>query len=163
MRIFVPYTLLHDATAMVLTGYDYEPVKMVGENDYPKYFQKRWEEGASFINVEHDVVFWHGAIESLQKCEEDWCYFSIAQNDHSPPRLCLAKFSSNFMKEYPTIWDEFLVAPSHEDVPGHTVPKWAYCDVWINHWFPNGDVKGHRHTPPVCNAHPIQKSLKVSL
>ena len=79
MKVFVPYTEIQPETKECLAPYDYVPVKMVDDGDYLRYFQQRWAEGKSFINIEHDAVFARGAIEELEQCPKEWCFGGISQ------------------------------------------------------------------------------------
>jgi len=65
-QIYCPYTNLQAGTTVALANYTVNFVNCTGDKwAYTKYFQDRWDEGKTFISVEHDIVFWPGAIEEL--------------------------------------------------------------------------------------------------
>jgi hypothetical protein len=174
MKIFIPYTSILPETLKCLEPYDYTPVKMVEENDYPHYFQKRWEEGESFITIEHDTVFEPGAIEELENCPEEWCAYSIGgydavwdkENakvkilpysikhfvDGIAPTLALIKFESSFIKKYPDLWDGL---PERTDLK----QRWMWCDGWLDGYTRSRDILCHQHYKNVINANPKYKTL----
>ena len=172
MRLYIPYTEIQPATAACLGPYEHTPIKMINDDDYLRYFQTRWTEKESFINCEHDTVFWHGAIEELEQCPEKWCGFSVISQDvvwdqgngttnssglytkhfvdgvGAP--LVLTKFDKDFIEEYPDVWDEMAVA----DVSWKDQPKWLWCDSWLDHYMRSKGVVCHQHYPVVKNANP---------
>ena len=162
MRVYVPFTNLQLATQVVLTGYDHQLIKMTADDCYPKYLQTRWREREPFINCEHDVVFWHGALEQLERCDKPWCAFGMLGEpkpfyNGPAPTLCLARFTTDFIDMYPAMWIDFLKEP---DVEGW--PKWRYCDNWLmNYVDARGGERCHQHHPPITNSPIIQKSVQI--
>ena len=171
--IFVPYTNIIPETLKCLEAYDYTPVKMVDETDYLRYFQQRWQEGESFITIEHDTVFELGAIEELENCTEEWCAFGVGGNeilwdqeskrattkpfhekhfvDGNVATLALMKFGKKFIAAHPDIWDE-MAASEWMDIP-----IWKWCDLWLDNYT---QENCHQHYPRVINANPLYPSLK---
>jgi hypothetical protein len=166
MKIFCPYTNLNPATEVNLSTYEVTFIEMDGGEAYVHYWQQRWREGETFINCEHDVAFWNGAMESLVNCDKDWCSFGLSKDatrfwNAAAPTFNLVKFTDRFMERYPKVWDDFLEAPP--DPEGK--PKWQYCDSWLNNWLGTelGRKECHQHCPGVANANPISKSVTVQL
>jgi len=144
----VPYTEIQPATRISLRGYEYESVKLKGKYDYSKYFKQRWEEGDSFINVEHDSVLWPGAIESLENCISPWCAFDYSSTTnwaqgreqgimHSYQMGCM-KITPYLIDHTEGIWDKPV--------------DWYHCDT---HLFGSTDLKCHQHYPGIVNANPM--------
>jgi hypothetical protein len=156
MKVFVPYTALNPLTIICLAFYDHECIEMVDDDSYCGYFQQRWKDGESFINCEHDTVFWLGAIESLERCPEPWCAFDTqdfgAFKRGKMPPLALAKFSAPFIKKYPDVWDEMADTVSYPGVvQAGCAPSWMWCDAFLHGYMANEKVRCHQHFPPVLN------------
>jgi hypothetical protein len=146
--IYVPHTRLNEATRIFLAhsqamGHD---IRLVDVTDDPlgylKHLRQRWQEQVTFINVEHDVVPWPGALESLEVCPQLWCSFgydAMASNFVQPP-LGLAKFSSEFILALPDIWDSDL--------------SWQTLDEHLCNYAKNEGYEAHQHRPSVFNANP---------
>jgi hypothetical protein len=143
---------------MVLMHYDYEPVWITDSYSYLDYFKERWEEKESFLNCEHDSVFWFGAVEEIERCPEGWCSFGVSNEDSfkdgTTPTLALAKFSGEFIEKYSDVWDD-----SNNPYPKSTVPKWKLLDVWLHRYMQG--ITCHQHYPPIVNANPVKTVVKV--
>lgn len=157
-KLFVPYTTIQPATKMVLMHYNYDPVRMTDSDSYLNFFKKRWEEGESFINIEHDVIFGRGAIEELERCPKGWCAFGTSESDSfdngTTAPLALAKFSSWFIEEYPNLWKEKPV-----ELKDYKNPTWQICDIWIQRYMEPKVC--HQHYPSIVNANPVKNVVKV--
>ena len=172
MRIYIPYTEIQPETVKCLEPYGYNTVRMVDDDSYLRYFQQRWADCESFISVEHDTLFRAGAIEELTNCPEEWCAFGVMGRDvvwhmdggvHEETEwyvknfadgglvtLALVKFERSFIKKYPDLWDEMPNA----DVEWKHMPKWVWCDSWLNYYMRQKEVICHQHYPEVFNANP---------
>ena len=150
MNIFVPYTEIQYPTKIVLAPYpERHEVRLPPTNDgYPRFLSERWKEGKKFINVEHDMVFWPGALEQIWECEEDWCVFGHWKEDEfgtdrgGTPYLGVAKFSEKFISETQGVWDDWKE------------PCWTICDCHLYEHAKARGLKVHQHFPPVVNANP---------
>lgn len=143
--IFIPYTKVQDATLISLIGLEYTPVKIEGDFGYSNYFKDRWDAGESFINLEHDIVVYPGALQALWDCPQPWC----AYNYHLPvhqlenledeatnvPTGCV-KVSAEMIKQLPGFWDTPIL--------------WDRCDQHLS----KCGLKVHQHFPGVVNANP---------
>jgi hypothetical protein len=162
VKIFVPYTKIHSETLLSLNPYEYTTVKMTHWDSYREYFQERWDECETFINVEHDMVFPNGAIEELLNCPELWCGFTQytirdliryhfgrdLENKLKrgvAPGLALVKFERGFILEHPYMW---RVMDAAKAVLNHAM-VWNQCDMWA---YMNATC--HLHYPPILNANP---------
>jgi hypothetical protein len=142
--------------------YVFFKVKMKKNHDYIRYFQRRWNEKESFINCEHDTVFWPGAIEELKNCPEEWCAFGVIHADNrgkalslttefvdgGTPHLALAKFDESFIKKYPKLWDNMT-------------GNWDECDKWLCDYTMKENQICHQHYPPIVNENPERQVVYV--
>ena len=148
LPVFVPHTRLNPATRVFLaqaqaTGHD---IRLVDVSDDPhaylKHMRDRWAEGAPFINIEHDIVPWPGALESLECCPQMWCAFgydTLARDFLQPP-LGLARFSAEFIYSLPDLW--------LDDLP------WQALDEHLYRYAQREGYLAHQHRPSVLNANP---------
>lgn len=147
MNIFVPFTDLQPITKYCLKDYTYSEVPITEEDSYWRYFKSQWNKGESFINVEQDVVFWPGALESLWNCAHYWCIFGYGllgtlNHPRQWPPLGLVKFDKNFIDQTSSLWDEV----DH---------NWRNLDGNLAEWVIDHDMIGyHQHYPGVVNYHP---------
>lgn len=147
MDIFVPATNIKDITRYCLKGYDYTTIQVGDDDRYWRYLSERWSEGKTFINVEQDVVFWPGALESLWNCPHYWCVFGygmlgVLNHPRQWPPLGLVKFRENFIEDTKNIWNEV----DHD---------WRHLDGNLAQWITDHDVLGyHQHYPGIINYHP---------
>lgn len=80
MRVVVPYANdlsdpeIHYCVRLNfdLLGIEPEWVKMTEPNSYALLINELWHEGP-FVIVEHDVIVWRGAIESVWECDKPLC------------------------------------------------------------------------------------------
>lgn len=148
IKVFVPYSNLRSQTAISLIGYDYHPVETAKDDDfsYSKYFKQRWEAKETFINIEHDVVVWPGAIEAIWNCEREWCVYHGHLPNHRTepnlenavngiPMLCM-KIAKELIEKTPGLWDEPII--------------WYECEKRMI----SCGVKPHQHFPGVVNTNP---------
>ena len=81
MKIIVPYANnvsdpeIHYCVKLnfELLGIDPEWIRMDEPNSYSLLINRLWQENEKFIIVEHDVIPWRGAIESIWDCPEPFC------------------------------------------------------------------------------------------
>lgn len=124
--------------------YEYTPVKLTGVYDYWQYFVDRWQEGKTFINVEHDIAFWPGALEEIWDCPRDWCMYAYSC-DHdfiiNTPYLGLVKFDKSFIEPTKDQWQD-------------TNKNWQVLDQELNRFARACGFTPHQHYPAVINANP---------
>jgi len=154
--LYVPYTKLGQATRAFVTSPLSCPVRAVlvdvsdAATGYLDYMQKAWSLGRDFINLEHDIVPWPGAIQALLECPEPWCFYGY---DHgvdfvrsSCPVLGLTRFRAGFVKRFPRLWANY--DPPHPEHP------WRGLDVHLMRYTAPLGITAHQHTPSVFNANP---------
>ena len=144
MKIYVPYTKIQPATAICLKGYNFAAVECKGSHGYFEYMQDRWEEGQSFINIEHDTVFWPGSLEAIRDCAQPWCAYGFAISDDFSKEGCvylsMAKISKDMIKQLPDVWQE---------------PKnWQVLDCHLTNYAKEHGLTVHQHYPSIVNANP---------
>jgi hypothetical protein len=170
MKVFLPFTEIQPGTLTSLTPYEYVPIAMEDNFSYPRYFKGRWREGESFINCEHDTIFHKGAIEELIRCPEIWCAFGVSYADKyaqgTAPNLSLVKFTSEFIKKFPDLWEQMEdveyvakawgVKPSNFETFKQNVwsSPWTLCDAWVFMAATTEGIVCHQHYPDVVNANP---------
>lgn len=156
-NVHVPYTYVREATYLFLLQQTEK--SMVSWHDvsedrwaYTDYLQDMWDRGQTFINVEHDVVPWPGALEQLMDCPNPWCFFGyrqaldVAANGGAP--FGLVKLDERIIAGLPRVWQEMRVHYRDHD------QAWRYNDI---HFFAHARAQGwhpHQHVPSVLNAHP---------
>lgn len=89
----------------------YEFVHVVDEFTYGQTLSRYWAEGETFINIEHDVVPWFGAVKALYQCPYGFCTYQypIGHSGKLQTALGIIKFSENVMDDFPTAnygWDK---------------------------------------------------------
>lgn len=150
MRIFIPYTEIQPATKIAMIGYEYTPIETPGEFGYGEYFKQRWEDGQTFINVEHDTVAWPGAIEAIWECPELWCAYDAhlpvhrgrdIHHETTAVPIALAKISKEFIERTTGGWDKNI--------------SYLYCDWNLTYLGRDIGVKVHQHFPSIVNANPV--------
>lgn len=147
MNLTVPYTDIAQATRYVLSGLPVATLVDVSANSYAyrDHLQDFWNHGETFINMEHDVVPWPGAIEEIAGCEHDWCVFAYEPGQLALAGECylgLAKFSSLLIRALPDVWRDMAD------------PDWQLCDSHLYSYAGQRGVSPHQHFPPVVNANP---------
>jgi hypothetical protein len=145
MKVFITFTpsRLTDATIKSLFGYDTYYINMREENSYLEYFKERWKEGKSFINVEHDVIPWPGALDEIEHCQEPWCGYGYLKFEKagSNPYLGCVKISVEMIKMIPDVWS---------DREKYSV-CWGNLDVHLAEYAKKCSIKFHQHFPSVTH------------
>ncbi len=118
-RIVCPYTpeRIHPDTKALIKEVGGEFMEMTEFDSYYRLLAHLWEEGESFIIIEHDAVPVSGAIQRLADCERDWCICPFP--DGSSSGLSCVCVSSNVISATPDLWS---------DMP---LRHWRYCDAWL--------------------------------
>lgn len=148
MNIYVPYTSINEATTFALQGYNPIYVKMEKQESYLEFLKQRWKEGESFINVEHDVVPWIGAIDELIDCKFTWCAYGykIKESIEFTPYFGCVKFTSQLIHLLPEIWND------REKIS----KDWNTLDMFMEKYARDHGIKVHQHFPAVHNVKPIK-------
>ncbi len=165
IRIFVPYTYVQNATMTTLSAYLYNHytrfIDLSGDPwNYVNYFQDRWEEERTFVNVEHDMVPWPGAIEEIWNCPEQWCFYDYTahpgvQRDWLQgyyPMIGLTKFSAAMIERLPDVWRDLAASYLGWQDQGIDMSwPWGHCDSFLAEYAAQHNVFAHQHWPSVPN------------
>lgn len=148
MRVFLPYTRIQPVTRYAMRHYEYTAVRLDGTDGYSRFLEERWNEAEDFVNVEHDVIPWRGAIEEIKACPQPWCTFltDVDNKMFRIPTLNVAKFGAQLLRDHPIDW-----AAQRVD----KFPSWQHCDSWIKIGLETRGVEVHYHSPAVINANPL--------
>lgn len=166
MKLVIPYTKLELATELYLLdktveSFEFEVEYKDVSSDhwaYTRVLEELWEQGESFVLMEHDIVPWPGAMSAIAKCHFPWCFYGYTPDtDYLGNRAApfgLVKFSKDFIQRYYDVWTEM-----------RSYYKSDYEYVWMEHdkWLLQYVVprKGsnscdsyrpHQHSPSVFNA-----------
>lgn len=160
--LYIPYTQLREATAVFLhqvrayePGYRVNCVDLSSGNGwgYLNHLQQCWEAGETFLNLEHDVVPWPGALDSLTGCDRPWCFFhylpGIDEMANRTAVFGLVKFDASLIAALPEVWQDMRVVYAKRPQP------WRYCDVFFFDYATERGFRPHQHYPPVVNANPV--------
>jgi hypothetical protein len=158
MLICVPHVELIDATRIFLSWYDEhtpDSVKYFQLSEdpwsYVDYLQARWDEGRSFINLEHDVVPWPGSPERLWACLKPWCVHGYRIKLETPcAPFGFVKFTDSLIGTLPNVWQDMSLM-LHNDLPHDA---WAHADSWFYNYATKRGIQPHTHLPSVLNANP---------
>lgn len=162
MKIFIPTTGIRQATEIYTRdkvaepGAVYETVDVSSDHwAYTRYLEQRWQEGETFVNMEHDIVPFPGAITQIWNCPYNWCFYGyvpdvdLVENGCAP--FGLVKFSKDFINSTQGLW---RMMREYYDENYEYV--WQCHDVFMFHKLvkERGQWKPHQHFPAVFNANP---------
>lgn len=168
MKVCVPQTALQPATALYLDEltalypdrFTVEHVRVRNRWGYIEHFEHRWALGEDFINLEHDVVPWPGAMHGLDDCEQPWCFHTYVHGIDSVANggavFGLVRFRAEIIAALPRVWHGLR---SRYGV--HPQP-WRYCDVYFFNYAREHGFTPHQHHPAVFHAHPAAVSPPAS-
>ncbi len=145
MIVRVPYTEVQPATRIALQPYTVQWHEI--ETDYAQYWRDQWTYGQPFINVEHDVVPWPGALEGLWSCIGAWCAYAYHHGEQHPtsgaghPPAGCVKIGRGLIEATPSLWD---------DADG-----WLDMDGRLARGARAAGIEVCQHFPPVVNANPV--------
>lgn len=128
MRIFIPFTNLRSETFAAVPGAILVPTH--GEFGYSNYLKQRWDEGQTFINIEHDVVPTMAILQSMWDCPSPLCVTGHSDVPGQPEASYLAcvKIGADFIAQRKINW---------------TGLKWFECDqqMWKSdpEYYVSGD------------------------
>ena len=155
--VYCPYTRVGEATEVFLANPSTVPYPVVmvdvsaGPWGYHDYMAGAWRRRKDFINIEHDVIPWPGAIQELMSCSEPWCFFGyqdqckdVAANGAA--MFGLVRFRRKIMMELPDLWTDRKTALG--DCSDYQA--WGHLDIWM---FPYATERGFYPTniTPRCS------------
>lgn len=156
-EIYVPYTEVREGTYLyLLQQSEKDQVHWVDVSptvwSYTDHLQVRWDEGEKFINMEHDIVPWPGALEDLWECNNPWCFFGYRQgidmvaNGAAP--FGLVKFDQAIIESTPVVWEEMRKKYDR------TLKPWMSHDLHFYEYATTRGYTPHQHYPAVFNGQP---------
>jgi hypothetical protein len=148
LPIFIPSAGRTEATAALpeatIVDVSHHPAA------YPVWLGQRWDIGAAFVSVEHDVMPTAAQIDSLVVCENPWCCYEYDGGVATPfPPIGLVKVGVGLIAATPAMWTDYLgrrgqrrnpdthrievgsadadtgLPPYVDDAP------WLHCDEWL--------------------------------
>jgi len=107
---------------------------------YWHMFWHAWEQGEGFVNVEHDIIPWPGALTRLWGCTRDWCYYPylVSGGYFRQVMLGCVKFSSQLIADTPELWSQIT-------------PTWRTLDTQLEYELLSAGYVPHMHWPPVAH------------
>lgn len=130
MRVVVPFTDLSIETRTSLEGseWDYETVDVSGDDEaYWRLLRDLWDEGETFVVVEHDIVLGAYTLVDLARCEGEWCTCPYPYFHGRYYGLGCAKFSDRLIARVPELMDLVGKMSDADHPPRH----WCRLDAWI--------------------------------
>lgn len=117
-------------------------IKPADDLAYGRVFSRAWEIGKTFINIEHDIAPWPGALQAMWDCSHDICLheYMIGHSGKKQRALGCIKFDRELMLRHPDAnygWDETLWNHLDAQVLGATI-----VDL---------EIEPHVHEPPVAH------------
>lgn len=113
-----------------------------------------WQDGQEFINLEHDVAPWPGALTDLWSCPNPFCYYrypSWPQGRLTVGIGCM-KFGQAVLDKIPHSWEDW-----------GNIPWWDLDGALVSDILEAG-FERHEHSPPVAHVRrqmgePVTKKL----
>jgi hypothetical protein len=117
-------------------------VIMTDDLSYSRLLTQLWNQGQSFILVEHDIIVWPGALAALSECSKLYCGYQYQISHRLGGTLGCTRFSKDLIlnnSDFPKFW---------ADIPWHHLDgKVAEAMLSI------GIEDYHIHYPPVTHLH----------
>ena len=126
--------------------FEVERIECVLHHDYGDSLNRLWKQGEGFINLEHDVAPWPGALTFLWDCESNCCMYPIlVHGSMNITNFACIKFSSMLINMTQGLWDRY---------PRNEVFDWRSLDGYFHQAMKERyDLPVHVHKPAVlhCN------------
>lgn len=143
MQIIIPTTNLDCPAVNALSreGILFEAVLMEDDYHYGRLWADLWERGEGFINIEHDVVPWPGALYLMMECPMHWCSYMYPAAPHNlTDALGCIKIGETIIDNYPNLSE------------GWKDTAWNRLDGAVMSKLVKQGKESHVHTPPVAHA-----------
>jgi hypothetical protein len=154
--LVVPFTdeLVRPATVAAVAGSGH-PHRFVAMDPgdvgaYGRLFRRLWEEGETFVIVEHDVVPTGDQLKEILTCGHSWCSYAYDQSLYPPgPYFGLVRFDSSVMAAHPRAADVALLIGRSRDQEA----EWWHIDSLVARDLQIRGVPWTQHQPPVTHLH----------
>jgi hypothetical protein len=157
VKVRAPFTIDHGPTRFMLgclTG-DIERWHLTQPDDYLRYLTLMWDQGDTFVNIEHDVEFEPGVVSDLWDCPYAWCWAPYAGvSEPQLPHLGMTKLSRDFIVQTHDVWKDFLDDSTVMRQRWQRQPTWSMLDGWLYRYTQRLGILSHRHRTTVVNARP---------
>jgi len=114
-------------------GYEIERYLLVGDLDYGDLLARLWDEGETFLNIEHDIYgVMPEIVAEFANCPEEWCsspydYFNKSAKGRPVGGLGCTKFGAKLMAR----WPEAMETARQLPCTGHPIGHWCVMDLTI--------------------------------
>lgn len=139
MRILVVTVDAKCPAAYALRAEGWNPdVRVIEREDiyaYGRTLHEYWQDGEGFINVEHDMAPWEGAIQALWDCALDDAICLYGYPRAQTGSMGLTKFSETLIRRFPNASERWPRSP------------WNMVESSVLGKFKN--VAKHQHRPNV--------------
>lgn len=150
MRIVCPYTVVSPETREALRPHPVDFVYMEDDQAYFRLLAHLWEAAEDVVIVEHDIVPWHGSLDEMIACPEQWCAFSYTLLEIVHSGLGCCKFAGSLMRAHPSLVADTLSEDSQVHPRGH----WCNLDDRIRRQCHERRITQHVHGPSVGHTKP---------
>jgi hypothetical protein len=138
VRIIAPYTERSDDNELCLATLreaDFEVYSILLTDDlaYGRLLAELWEEGKTFLNIEHDIFgVTPEIVAEFETCPEEWCsspydYFNKSAKGRPGGGLGCTKFGAKLMAR----WPDAMEIANHLPCVGHPDGHWCTRDLAI--------------------------------
>jgi hypothetical protein len=106
-----------------------------------------WQCGNTFVNIEHDIAPWPGAIESLFDCRFPYCYYKYPSWPRGTMQSGIGcmKFNYRLLSAISSSWENW-----------GNVPWWDLDGALIGDLKSEG-YEGHQHFPGVAHVRKVMR------
>ncbi len=147
--VLVCYAELRQETREALETDGYRPRYVdvsASQFAYHEALSAEWRQGRGFINVEHDIVPWPGALRELWDCSEPWCVFTYRVNAEYDGYLGCVRFSDALVRNEPDAMDA-----AGRLTYGPPPRYWGWVDNRLGQVLTDRGYRKHRHWPAVTH------------
>ena len=138
MRIIAPCTERTDENMLCLAdlrnaGFEVENVLLTDDLAYGRLLADLWDEGETFLNIEHDIFgVTPEIVREFETCPEEWCsspydYFNKSAKGRPGGGLGCTKFGAKLMAR----WPEAMETARQLPCTGHPIGHWCVMDLTI--------------------------------
>jgi len=153
VRVVIPWAPgpreYHELVARVLRadGLEPEPVRLDDNLAYGRLLVELWEAHETFVVIEHDIIPWPWAVDSMLRCANHWCRYPYRQHGGYAAGFGCMKIEGSLADQYPRLVAEVAARDAHPWPAG----DWRIIDVVIDMELRRRGVEPHEHLPGVAH------------